>query len=78
MSFEPHDYLRHILAEVEYLLDQRRTFTYERNVLGTQMTVLASNTARQSSGITFSRVKQEQALLRIVTTEKKLREREPF
>ncbi|CUS33394.1 hypothetical protein COMA1_11132 [Candidatus Nitrospira nitrosa] len=21
MSFEPHDYLRHILAEVEYLLD---------------------------------------------------------
>ncbi len=53
MSFEPHDYLRHILAEVEYLLDQRRTLTYERNVVGTQMTVLASNTARQSSGITL-------------------------
>ena len=30
MSFEPHDYLRHILAEVEYLLDQSRTLTYER------------------------------------------------
>ena len=53
MSFEPHDYLRHILAEVEYLLDQSRTLTYERNVVGTQMTVLASNTARQSSGITL-------------------------
>ncbi|MFZ1803927.1 MAG: hypothetical protein WAU05_08380, partial [Nitrospira sp.] len=53
MSFEPHDYLRHISAEAEYLLDQRRTLTYERNVLGTQMTVLASNTARQSSGITL-------------------------
>lgn len=32
MSFEPHDYLRHILAEVEYLLDQSRTLTYERFV----------------------------------------------
>lgn len=30
MSFEPRDYLRHILAEVEYLLDQSRTLTYER------------------------------------------------
>ena len=32
MSFEPHDYLRHILAEVEYLLDQSRMLTYERFV----------------------------------------------
>ncbi len=32
MSFEPRDYLRHILAEVEYLLDQSRTLTYERFV----------------------------------------------
>lgn len=32
MSFEPHDYLRHIRAEVEYLLDQRRILTYERFV----------------------------------------------
>ncbi len=32
MSFEPHDYLRHILAEVEYLLDQSLTLTYERFV----------------------------------------------
>jgi len=30
MSFEPRDYLRHILVEVEYLLDQSRTLTYER------------------------------------------------
>ena len=30
MSFELRDYLRHILAEVEYLLDQSRTLTYER------------------------------------------------
>jgi uncharacterized protein with HEPN domain len=30
MSFEPRDYLRHILAEVEYLLDQSRTLTYEQ------------------------------------------------
>jgi uncharacterized protein with HEPN domain len=30
MSFEPRDYLRHILAEVEHLLDQSRTLTYER------------------------------------------------
>lgn len=33
MSFEPHDYLRHILAEVEYLLDQSRTLIYERFVV---------------------------------------------
>lgn len=32
MSFEPRDYLRHILLEVEYLLDQRQTLTYERFV----------------------------------------------
>ncbi len=32
MSFEPSDYLRHILAEVEYLLDQSRTLNYERFV----------------------------------------------
>jgi hypothetical protein len=30
MSFKPRDYLRHILVEVEYLLDQSRTLTYER------------------------------------------------
>lgn len=30
MSFEPRDYLRHILVEVEYLLDQNQTLTYER------------------------------------------------
>ena len=30
MSFEPRDYLRHILVEVEYLLDQSQTLTYER------------------------------------------------
>ena len=30
MSFEPHDYLRHILVEVEYLLNQSQTLTYER------------------------------------------------
>ena len=29
MSFEPRDYLRHILVEVEYLLDQSQTLTYE-------------------------------------------------
>ena len=30
MSFEPRDYLRHILVEVEYLLDRSQTLTYER------------------------------------------------
>ena len=30
MSFEPHDYLRHILVEVEYLLDRSQRLTYER------------------------------------------------
>lgn len=30
MSFEPRDYLRHILVEVEYLLDQSLTLTHER------------------------------------------------
>ncbi|HWF61400.1 MAG TPA: DUF86 domain-containing protein [Nitrospira sp.] len=30
MSFEPRDYLRHILVEIEYLSDQSRTLTYER------------------------------------------------
>ena len=30
MSFEPRNYLRHILVEVEYLLDQSQTLTYER------------------------------------------------
>lgn len=30
MSFEPRDYLRHILVETEYLLDQSQTLTYER------------------------------------------------
>ena len=29
MSFEPRDYLRHILVEVEYLLDQSHGLTYE-------------------------------------------------
>jgi uncharacterized protein with HEPN domain len=29
MSFEPRDYLRHILVEVEYLLNQSQTLTYE-------------------------------------------------
>lgn len=29
MSFGPRDYLRHILVEVEYLLDQSQTLTYE-------------------------------------------------
>lgn len=29
MSFEPRDYLRHVLVEVDYLLDQSRTLTYE-------------------------------------------------
>ncbi|MDH4155460.1 MAG: DUF86 domain-containing protein [Nitrospira sp.] len=33
MSFEPRDYLRHILLEVEYLLDQSQTLTYERFVV---------------------------------------------
>lgn len=32
MSFEPRDYLQHILVEVEYLLDQCQTLTYERFV----------------------------------------------
>jgi uncharacterized protein with HEPN domain len=30
MSFEPRDYLRHILVEVEYLLDHSQNLTYER------------------------------------------------
>lgn len=30
MSFEPRDYLRHVLVEVEYLLDHSRSLTYER------------------------------------------------
>jgi uncharacterized protein with HEPN domain len=30
MSFEPRDYLRHILVEVEYPLDQSQTLTHER------------------------------------------------
>ena len=30
MSFEPREYLRHILAEIEYLLEQSRTLSYER------------------------------------------------
>jgi uncharacterized protein with HEPN domain len=30
MFFEPRDYLRHILVEVEYLLNQSQTLTYER------------------------------------------------
>lgn len=29
MSFEPRDYLRHILEEVEYLLAHRRDLTFE-------------------------------------------------
>ncbi|MGZ8405592.1 MAG: HepT-like ribonuclease domain-containing protein [Nitrospira sp.] len=32
MSFEPRDYLRHMLVEVEYLLDQRQALTCERFV----------------------------------------------
>jgi len=28
MSFEPRDYLRHILVEVEYLLDHSQNLTY--------------------------------------------------
>lgn len=28
MSFEPRDYLRHVLVEVDYLLDQSQTLTY--------------------------------------------------
>lgn len=30
MSFEPRDYLRHILVEVEYLLDQSHGLSYKR------------------------------------------------
>jgi uncharacterized protein with HEPN domain len=30
MSFEPRDYLRHILVENEYLLDQSGSLTFER------------------------------------------------
>jgi uncharacterized protein with HEPN domain len=30
MSFEPRDYLRHILAEADYLVDQSRTLTADR------------------------------------------------
>ncbi len=30
MSFEPLDYLRHILVEVEYLLDQSQGLNFER------------------------------------------------
>jgi uncharacterized protein with HEPN domain len=30
MSFEPGDYLRHILVEVEYLLDQSHDLSFER------------------------------------------------
>ena len=30
MSFEPRDYLRHILVEVEYLLDQSQGLSFER------------------------------------------------
>ena len=29
MSFEPRDYLRHILIEVEYLLNQSQSLTYD-------------------------------------------------
>jgi uncharacterized protein with HEPN domain len=32
MSFEPRDYLRHILVEVDYLLDNSQTLAYERFV----------------------------------------------
>jgi uncharacterized protein with HEPN domain len=30
MSFQPRDYLRHILVEVEYLLDQSQGLNFER------------------------------------------------
>ena len=30
MSFEPRDYLRHILVELDYLLGQQEGLTYER------------------------------------------------
>lgn len=30
MSFEPRDYLRHILVEVDYLLEQRAGLEYEQ------------------------------------------------
>ena len=30
MSFEPRDYLRHIVVEVQYLLDQSQGLTFER------------------------------------------------
>lgn len=33
MSFEPRDYLRHMLVEIEYLLDQSQALTYERFVV---------------------------------------------
>ena len=29
MSFQPRDYLRHILVEVEYLLDQSQGLSFE-------------------------------------------------
>jgi uncharacterized protein with HEPN domain len=32
MSFEPRDYLRHILLEVEYLLDQSQGISFEQFV----------------------------------------------
>ena len=33
MFFEPRDYLRHILVEVEYLLDQSQALSFERFVV---------------------------------------------
>ena len=30
MSFEPRDYLRHVLVEVEYLLDKSQGLSFER------------------------------------------------
>ncbi len=30
MSFEPRDYLRHILAEADYLIEQSKELTFER------------------------------------------------
>lgn len=53
MSFEPHDYLRHILAEVEYLLDQTRTLTYERFV--------ADQTLRRAQPGNYRRSSEEPA-----------------
>lgn len=32
MSFEPRDYLRHILLEADYLLDQRADLTFDEFV----------------------------------------------